>query len=113
MSEERLKQYTASAGKISSAIQSIIRSDGWMIFLALYKRKKREIMDRDDYATIEEFKADRKAIEIVDGILDEFNGWIEDAEAAAVLLAGLTGEESTPDRGIMLIEAAEGGSMEG
>lgn len=113
MSPEKIKDYAASTGKIAAAVESLIRQDGWQIFMALYARRKQEIRDKDDYPSLEAFKADRQAIDIVEGILDTFKGYIQDAGDAATLLAGLSPDENPKDRGIMLIEASEGGSIEG
>ena len=113
MSPEKIKDYAISTGKIAAAVESMLRQDGWQIFMALYNRTKNEIKEKNDYASLEDFKADRKALDIVEGVLDVFKGYISDASDAATLLAGLSPEESPTDRGIMLIEQAEGGTVEG
>lgn len=113
LSPEKIKEYAASTSRIASAIGALVKHDGWIVFMALYERRKKEIRAKDDYASLEEFKADRKAIDIVDGILDTFEGYIKDAGEAAELLQGLSTEPPV-NRGIMLIEQAEGGgNMEG
>lgn len=113
MSPEKIKDYAASTGKIAAAVESMLRQDGWQIFMALYQRTKNEIKEKNDYPSLEDFKADRRAIDIVEGVLDTFRGYMQDAADAGTLLAGLSPEETPTDRGIMLIEAAEGVSLEG
>lgn len=110
---ERIKDYAAATGKIAQAVESLTRHDGWLIFMALYQREKNRIKEQSNYSTLEDFKADRRAIEIVEAILDEFQGYISDAQGAGDMLAGLSPETAGKDRGIMLIEAAEGGTIEG
>lgn len=96
--------------KIASAVESMLKQDGWKIFMALYDREKKRIRAKDDYASLEDFKADRKAIDIVDSVLDTFEGYMEDAKAASLLLNALSAaeEDGGKNRGIMLIEASEG-----
>lgn len=113
MSVEKIKDYAASTGKISSAVESLMKQDGWQIFIALYEREKQRIKEKDDYATLEAFKGDRAAIEIVEAILDTFKGFMQDASEAAILLKDLSTDDLPKDRGIMLIEATEGATMEG
>ena len=112
MNAEQLKVYAANADKIAVAIEALMKQDGWMIFMALYERRKQEIQEKDDYPSLEDFKADRRALDIVEGIIDSFKGYIQDATEAANTLAGLT-SEPPKDRGIMLIEHMEGGTVEG
>jgi len=113
MSPEKIKEYAAATGRIAAAVESLTRQDGWQIFLLLYARKKQEIKEKSDYPSLEAFKADRAAIDIVESILDQFKGYTQDATDAATLLSGLSPEDEPKDRGIMLIEAAEGGNIEG
>lgn len=113
MSAEKIKDYAASTGKISSAVESLMKQDGWQIFLALYEREKQRIREKDDYPSLEAFKGDRAAIEIVESILDTFKGFMQDASEAAILLKDLSTDDLPKDRGIMLIEATEGATMEG
>lgn len=110
---EKVKDYAAATGKISSAVDSMVRSDGWQIFMALFEREKKAIKDKDDYPSLQDFKADREAIAIVERILDTYQGYIQDAKDAADMMAMMSTEESPTERGIMLIEAAEGAMLEG
>jgi len=110
---EKVKDYAAATGKISSAVSSMVGSDGWLILMALLKREREAIYEKKDYPTIQDFKADREALDIVDRILDTFKGYVEDAKDAAEMLSKLDEQESPTDRGIMLIERAEGAMLEG
>lgn len=103
---DKIKDYAANASRVGGAISSLFKHDGFQIFLALYHRKKKDIMAKDDYETLEAFKGDRKAIEIIDELFEEMKGFIEEADDAAKALVGISGEEPAP-RGIMLIEAME------
>lgn len=113
ISAEQIKEYAAASGKISSALEQLFKLDGWKIFMALYEKRKKEIKDRADYKTIEEFHADRKAIDIVDGILDDFDSYVKDASEAAEALKKLSTDEPDKDRGIMLIDPVDNASIEG
>ncbi len=86
--------------------------DGWRVFMALYNRKKHEIKETVNYDTLADFKADRTALDIVDGIIEEMEGFKKDAEEAQQLINdSSTGQQK--ERGIMLIEAVEGQNVEG
>ena len=112
LNAEQIRAYAASTEKIATAVESLVKTDGWHIFLALFEHRKQEIKDRSDYASLEEFHADRQAIDIVDGIISTFEGYVQDAKEAADTLAGIA-DEPPKDRGIMLIEHMEGGTIEG
>jgi hypothetical protein len=112
LSKEQIEEYAASTEKIANAVVSLTRHDGWGIFMALLEREFAAIKEKSDYAKLEDFKADRAAIAIVEDIIETFKGYIEDAESAQTLLAGLA-EEAPQDRGILLIEHQEGAIMEG
>jgi hypothetical protein len=104
--------YKAAAARLGGAIEALERHDGWQIFLGLFHRRKQEIYSRSDYETLDEFKGDRKAIEIVQGIIEEMMTFKEDAEALTHALSTMNQGEEVP-RGIMLIEAVEGENQEG
>lgn len=108
LTADKIKEYSANSARVASAIEGLMRHDGWQIFLALYDRRKEDIRAKADYASLEDFKADRRAIEIVDEIIEEFKGFVADAAEAAAFVAGLPTEEEPRSRGIMLIESMEG-----
>lgn len=110
---ETAKTYAAATEKISGAVLSMLKTDGWQIFLALYARERDRIKEKKDYVSLEDFKADRAAIDIVDSIVNTFKGYVDDAEDAAKMLAAFGEEDTNSNRGIMLIDAAEGATMEG
>lgn len=112
---EKIKEYAANSGKIASAIEALKKHDGWQIFLALYKRKKDSILKKREYKHtpegLIEFGSDRGALDIIDELFDEMDGFVADAEEAAETLAGIS-PEPEKDRGIMLIEATEQSNRE-
>ncbi len=112
MTDQKKKDYAVSSSKVASAIEALNRHDGWQIFLALYDRKKNQIKEKRDYATIEELKGDRIALDIVDELLEELLGYIKEAQDATDLLSTLEGEGGAAPRGIMLINEMEGNNIE-
>lgn len=106
---EQAKEYQDAVLRLGQAVESLEKNEGWEVFLALFKRKKKEIEARSDYDSLEMFRADRGAIEIVEGILDELKTFKEDGQATADFIAAMAEGEEQPSRGIMLIEAAEDG----
>ena len=109
---EKVKAYAANIASLAQAIEQLEKSDGWAVFMALFQREKQIIYEKDNYDTLADFKGDRKAIEIVDGIIDIFKGYKQDASDAATLLTGLSPDDAKQERGIMIIEAAEESNRE-
>lgn len=101
MSVEEVKNFANDVGKISTAVETMVKSDGWQIFLAHFEKIKEEIKDKSDYDTLQSFKADRTALDIVEEIFEEFKGYISDAKEAADLLTALSQEKEQP-RGIFI-----------
>lgn len=110
---QQAAEYAASTTKISAAVVALMKQDGWQIFLATYAREKDLIKEKGDYATLEDFKADRRAIQIVDTIIETFKGYVDDAEAAAETLKRFAEDDLPTDRGIMLLDAQESATLEG
>lgn len=112
---EEAKQHAADTGKIAKGVEQLLASDGWKIFTALYLLKRQEIHSKDDYPNIESFRGDRAALKIVEGLLDEMKGYIEDATAAAAVLQKVIAsqaEDQTPTS-ILLAEQQGEESREG
>lgn len=107
ISTEKAKEYAANLDSVASACESMMKSEGWGLFMALFEIEKRAIKDTEDYATIEEFRADRGAIKIVEAIIEKMRGYISDAQSAAELFQRLQGKGEDASRGIMMIDAVE------
>ena len=67
-------------------VEAMLKSPGWEIFKDILGKKFQEIKDKDDYETIEDFRADRKAVEIVSGIVKELEDIVLEAEEADNIL---------------------------
>lgn len=107
MSVEEAANYAADTAKLADVVAALEKSQGWRVFMALFKQREREIKDRSDYASLEDFKADRRAIEIVHDIIGEFSKFSDDATSANDLLTKLTqAETQTPDA--MLLGGEDG-----
>lgn len=104
---DRLKVYAGDVAKIASAIQSVFRHDGWQIFLAVFQKEKDEIKERKDYTTLEDFKADRKAIDIIESVIETLSGYIADATEADSLLKTLTDPSQTPSKSVLILDSLE------
>lgn len=113
VSDAQIKEYAENTASLAGIVSQLVQSSGWQIFLALYELRKREIKNKSDYESFEDFKADRRALDIVDGIVQSFEDYQNDAKDAAEALLKLTGEDTPIERGIMLIEHVEGASIEG
>lgn len=104
----RAKTFSDNAGQIANAVESLLRHSGWQVFLALFENKKREILAKDDYANLEDFHADRRALKIVQEMFNQMPGYIEDAESAQLLLKKLTAAENQTPISLMLGDEEDG-----
>ena len=114
-SKDEIKQRQQEILETGRQVESVLKSPGWKLFQALFRQKAIEIREKEDYASLEDFRADRAAIRIVRGILDEFIGYATDADGAIQMLESLhKSERRTPsplalDTGIMAGETKEEG----
>lgn len=109
---DKIKEFAANASRVGGALESLRKHDGWQIFLALYHRKKKEIEGRRSFKDLAEANAGGLALDILDALFEEMDGLIQDADAAAQQLVGISEDDTPPPRGIMLIEALEGSNRE-
>lgn len=83
--------------ELGAKVQELVKSDGFKLLLALLYNSEKDIKDKVDYKTLEDFRADRKAIEIVRGWMAELDKMIQDGELAADQIQKLIeSEDSTP-----------------
>lgn len=99
---DRAKSFSDDAAQIGTAVESLLKHSGWQVFLALFENKKREILKKEDYVSLEDFRADRSALKIVQGIFDLMPTYIEDATEAQLLLKKLTEAENQTPISLML-----------
>lgn len=92
--------------QVGEAIDQMQKSKGWQIFSALLAMRRREIYERGDYTSLEDFKADRKALGIVDHILDDLNGYKSDAKEIIEEMARASVDE--PERGVLMLDQMGG-----
>lgn len=96
ISVEKMQEYVGDVGKVAAAIEALFGSDGWHLFLARFEQRRREIEAKDDYATIDDFHADRRALKLVDELFNELTTYRDDAQRATDLLKSLTAEDQNP-----------------
>lgn len=98
ITKEEIEKYDGGIIDLGRTVESFISHNGWKILMAVFLLKEKEIKDKADYKSLEEFKADRKALKIVQGMIDEFNSYIDDSKEAIIRLNKLKEAESqTPD----------------
>lgn len=94
---DEIKKYEREKIDIGRLVKTVTSSEGWKLFLGLYRKKALEVRAKDDYASLEDFRADRRAVTIVRELIDEFLMYEEDAEGASQLLIQLEeAERQTP-----------------
>lgn len=102
LSVEKAKEYAADTAKVATAVEQLFGSDGWKIFMARFERTRAEVEAKDDYASIEDFRSDRRALKIVDDLIAELGTYIDDASRALDLFTSLTAEDQTPRSAVSL-----------
>ena len=93
----RLKSILEKKVGIGEKIRQLVDSDGFLILKAIFKNFENDTLAKDDYKTLEEFKAERKALRIVQGMLNNLSSYIGEADQAYSELKKLIEAEcSTP-----------------
>lgn len=107
---EKAKEYALDTGKAGSAIKAMQGSDGWAIFLQLIRDRKAEIYAKEDFPTLDAFRASRDTIKQIEDAISELDDLVEDAGTAATLFNRLSGVEPNPGTAVALStgEAREG-----
>lgn len=98
ITKEDIEKYAGGKIDLGRTVESFISHNGWKLLMAIFLSQERKIKDKADYKSLEEFKADRKALEIVQDMIDELNSSIDDSKEAIIQLNKLNQAESqTPD----------------
>lgn len=105
---DQAKEYAGDTAKAASAIKAMKGSAGWSIFLEVMRRRKDTIIAKNDYTTIEAFRADRLALDIVEDAIGELDDLVEDAATAAELFDNLAGAESQTPRSTVELSTGSG-----
>lgn len=98
ISSEKAAEYAADTMKVATAVASLFKQEGWQIFRALFEQKKQEVKDKDDYASLEDFKADRRALKTVEDMIGELASYIDDASRARDLFNKIIDAEGQTPR---------------
>lgn len=102
-----VEAYVADTAKVASAVESLMRSEGWRLFTAYYDWRKNQIKERRDYTSLEDFHGDRKALDLVDEIIATLESYIDDASRAVDLLTSLVGTENQTPRSSVALSTGE------
>ncbi len=94
ISEEDVRKDAEGKLAFARIVEGFVKHKGFKMMLDTFGEKFSEIKNKSDYKTLEDFKADRKAIDIVHEMLEELFGHINDAELAADTLSKLKEAES-------------------
>lgn len=91
---EDIRKYEKGKINLGRIVQDFTNHEGFKLLMAIFSTEANEIKHKEDYENIADFKADRKAIEIVRKMLDELQSYIDDSESAIIRLSKLTKAES-------------------
>lgn len=103
------RAYAEDTARVAGAVQALLKHDGWKTFIGLWTLRKFELRAKDDYASLEDFKADRRAIKLIEDLFGELETLTEDAETARSIFTKLTeAEDQTPETLVSTDLADEG-----
>lgn len=104
---EKAAEYAADAAKVATAVQGLFKHEGWAIFVELFNKRSDEVKDRDDYTSLEDFKADRRAIKQVEELVEELRSYIDDASRADELFNKIISAEGQTPRSMVDLATGE------
>lgn len=82
---------------LAREVESCVESGAWKLFRAVARRREIDVLHRDDYATLEDFRADRAGLKMLKDAMREFESYAEDADEAIELINQLAkAEDQTP-----------------
>ena len=94
---EKVKKILDNRVALGATVRSFIDHAGFQVLKALFYNFKEDIKNKASYTTIHEFRTDRRAIKLVEGLFIELEGMVNDAEqAASELQKVITTESATP-----------------
>ena len=103
-----LRRHAEDKLKLANVVRQAKEGDAWELFLSLVRLKEIEITNRDDYATLEDFRADRAGLRFLRGVVAEFEGFADYADDALDMLGRLDAAEGqTPPRTMAGLTARE------
>lgn len=91
---EEIRKFTEDEVALGRTVESFLLHNGFKLFMAIYLTERAEILQKEDYKSLEDFKADRKALKIVQTMLDELESYKDKAESAFDRLTKLEKAES-------------------
>ena len=92
-----LKSVLQKKVDLGVSVQETVASGGYQILKAVFHNFIEDVKAKSDYTTLEAFKSDRKAIEIIQGMFSEFEGFVSNADQAVSELKKITeADSSTP-----------------
>lgn len=83
--------------QVGDQIRQLLGGDGYLVLKAIIYNFKEDVRQKEDYTTLEDFRADRKALKIIDGLFSELDAMVGDGEQAVAEIQKLIDSEaSTP-----------------
>lgn len=80
---------------LGTKIKEFLDSEGFLVLRAIFYNFEQDVKNKDAYQSLEDFKADRKALRIVNGLFGELDSMVNNAEQAAAELEKLIATESS------------------
>lgn len=81
-----LRKYDEGKVDIGRTVESFISHNGFELLMTIFLSEIAIIKNKDDYKSLEDFKADRKAIKLIQDMFDEFQSYVDDSEHAIIRL---------------------------
>lgn len=98
ITKEELEKFDGDIIDKGRTVESFVSHNGWQLLMIIFVSEELRIKNKSDYKTMEDFKADRKALKIVQGMIDELKSYIDDSKEAVIRINALKKAESqTPN----------------
>lgn len=94
ISVDEIKDYlkdVIAGGKIA---EDLLGSEGWSLLKKTFDNLAEDIRAKDDYDTLEDFKVDRKALAIIQEIINGLESIVADSDQAIIEYNKLTIDEA-------------------
>lgn len=98
ITKEDLRKYDEGKIDIGRTVESFMSHNGFELLMMIFLTEIATIKNKDDYDKLEDFKADRKAIKLIQNMFDEFQSYVDESEQAIINIEKFKKAESqTPD----------------
>lgn len=91
----KYKESLEKAATLGAKVQEFVSSEGFLVLKAVFYNRVKAIKNKDSYQTLEDFRADRSAVKIIQEMFDELVAMVNNGEQAEAEIKKLIDSESS------------------